>query len=168
MLRGSSAFYPAFDELFVVGNATNSESVFVVENVGGPNNTGSGLGFDFAPTDFNVGSFTRPNQNLYPETNLHEAYTAADSVRRNITTQPYFSPGDEFGSDTVYYCRKYEDLNPFENFDGSNTIYILRYADILLQYAEALNEVSYQADGEAFAQLNLVRQRAGIAPTDRG
>ena len=159
---GQFSLLPAFDELFVIGNATNSESVFVVENVGGPNNTGSGLGFDFAPKGLTLGSFTRPEQSLYPETNLYQAYTPADSVRRNITAQAYFSPGDEFGVDTVYYCRKYEDLNPFENGDASNTIYILRYADVLLQYAEALNEVGYQADGEAFAQLNLVRQRAGI------
>ncbi len=163
---GQFALLPAFEELFAVGNAANSESVFVAENVGGPNNTGSGLGFDFAPKGFALGSFTRPEQSLYPETSLYEAYSAADSVRRNITAQPYFSPGDEFGSDTVYYCRKYEDLNPFENFDGSNTIYILRYADILLQYAEALNEVGYQADGQAFTLLNEVRQRAGISALD--
>lgn len=160
---GQFSLLPAYDDLFMAGNASNSESVFVVEHVGGPNNTGSGLGFDFAPTGFTLGSFTRPQQNIYPETNLHEAFTATDSVRRNMTTQPYFSPGDEFGADTVYYCRKYEDLNPFENFDASSTHYLLRYADILLQYAEALNEVSYQADGPAFAPLNEVRQRAGLS-----
>lgn len=159
---GQFSLLPAFDALFAIGNATNAESIFVVESVGSANGTGNGLGFDFAPKGFALGSFTRPEQSLYPETNLYEAYTAADSVRRNITAQPYYSPGDEFGADTVYYCRKYEDLNPFEMFNASNTIYMLRYADILLQYAEALNEVGYEADGAAFAQLNQVRARAGI------
>ncbi|WP_439555322.1 RagB/SusD family nutrient uptake outer membrane protein, partial [Dyadobacter sp.] len=40
---------------------------------------------------------------------------------------------------------------------------VLRYADVLLMRAEALNEVGYAAGGEAFALLNMVRKRAGLA-----
>jgi starch-binding outer membrane protein, SusD/RagB family len=39
---------------------------------------------------------------------------------------------------------------------------ILRYADVLLMWAEALNELGQT--GQAEAPLNLVRQRAGLAP----
>jgi hypothetical protein len=39
---------------------------------------------------------------------------------------------------------------------------VLRYADVLLMQAEALNEQSYVAGGEAFTALNQVRHRAGL------
>jgi len=40
---------------------------------------------------------------------------------------------------------------------------VLRYADVLLMYAEALNETSFQPAGEAFEALNNVRVRAGLS-----
>jgi hypothetical protein len=53
----------------------------------------------------------------------------------------------------------------FEPLSGNNTVgtdfIVLRYADILLLYAEALNGQGYQAGGEAFDALNAVRTRAG-------
>lgn len=46
---------------------------------------------------------------------------------------------------------------------GSNDNWpVLRYADVLLMYAEALNEISFAPDGEAFTLLNRIRQRAGL------
>jgi hypothetical protein len=39
---------------------------------------------------------------------------------------------------------------------------VLRYADVLLMYAEALNEVGYVANGPAFEFLNQIRTRAGL------
>lgn len=54
----------------------------------------------------------------------------------------------------------------FEELSGAGTVGtdfpVLRYADVLLMYAEALNEQSYVADGEAFDALNQVRTRAGL------
>ncbi|WP_083634646.1 RagB/SusD family nutrient uptake outer membrane protein [Saccharicrinis aurantiacus] len=45
---------------------------------------------------------------------------------------------------------------------------ILRYADILLMYAEAANEVNGGPTGEAIAALNQVRQRAGLEIIELG
>lgn len=39
---------------------------------------------------------------------------------------------------------------------------VLRYSDVLLMYSEALNEVGYQANGDAFTYLNAVRTRANV------
>lgn len=43
---------------------------------------------------------------------------------------------------------------------------VIRYADVLLMYAEAINEQAYQSSGEAFDMLNLVRTRAGLENLD--
>ncbi len=45
---------------------------------------------------------------------------------------------------------------------------ILRYSDVLLMYAEAINEVSAANAGEAYDYVKQVRDRAGIATRDKG
>lgn len=63
---------------------------------------------------------------------------------------------------TGYYMRKF--LGSFETAtayqDQTHNFPIFRYAEILLNYAEAINEAGNQA--EAFNQLKLIRNRAGI------
>lgn len=79
-----------------------------------------------------------------------EAYNlfSADDFRAEIAAPA--------GSSDLF-CDKYTDIA----IDSDNSI-VLRYTDILLMRAEALNELAYVEDGEAFNLLNLVRLRAGI------
>ncbi len=68
--------------------------------------------------------------------------------------------------DTNIFSRKYVDpLTTFDYRSGANTI-ILRYADVLLMYAEALNENGKTA--QAYTPINQVRTRAGIPDLPAG
>jgi hypothetical protein len=68
--------------------------------------------------------------------------------------------------DTNIYSRKYVDtLTTFNSLGGANII-ILRYADVLLMYAEALNENGKTA--QAYQYINQVRNRAGIEDLPEG
>lgn len=68
--------------------------------------------------------------------------------------------------DTNIFSRKYLDtLTTFNYWSGANTI-ILRYADALLMYAEALNENG--KTGQAYPYINQVRNRAGIGDLPGG
>jgi hypothetical protein len=68
--------------------------------------------------------------------------------------------------ETHIYSRKYVDPQTTLNFwSGSNTI-ILRYADVLLMFAEALNENGKTA--QAYQYINRVRNRAGIDELPEG
>jgi hypothetical protein len=58
----------------------------------------------------------------------------------------------------------YVDYAPKTNSDWANNIPILRYTDVLMMYAEVLNEESYSGEGEAMDILNNVRKRAGLEP----
>ena len=58
-----------------------------------------------------------------------------------------------------YYIRKYLDP-PTVNNDSEDDWYVLRYADVLLMYAEALNETGQTA--AALPYLNQVRKRVGL------
>ncbi len=62
--------------------------------------------------------------------------------------------------------RLLEDLKifaqPSSTGDFGQDFIVFRYAEVLLMAAEALNEIGYEAGGEAFDLLNQVRLRAGI------
>ena len=47
-------------------------------------------------------------------------------------------------------------------FNSVDNCYVLRYAEVLLSYAEAVNEQTGPS-ADVLAKLNLVRQRAGLA-----
>lgn len=65
------------------------------------------------------------------------------------------------------YFQKYRDdasYNPVThvgNWAGDHTVYIIRYAEVLLTYAEA-KAMSGGADATAYNAINLVRKRAGL------
>jgi starch-binding outer membrane protein, SusD/RagB family len=94
------------------------------------------------------------------------------SIRYDFTyngATPVIAPG--LGGDELDpHIKKYEDvrLDGVGSFwySGKN-IYYLRYADILLCYAECLNELG--STGEAVNTVNTVRQRAwgGTLPADK-
>ena len=71
------------------------------------------------------------------------------------------------GTTTGYYLRKLFDESQRGGFDKSGlTLYYLRYAEVLLIYAEAMAE---QNDLEtAFSYLNEVRERGGLKPLPVG
>lgn len=68
-------------------------------------------------------------------------------------------------SNRVWY-RKYLDdyfrINEFEIFNSPINFRALRYADVLLMYAEALNNLGQT--GNAYQYVDRVRQRAGLRP----
>lgn len=67
-------------------------------------------------------------------------------------------------ADTMIYFRKYGEwkLNSDQRWDNPINYRVLRYADVLLMQAEALNEAGQT--GQAYPHINAVRQRVGKAP----
>ena len=73
-----------------------------------------------------------------------------------------FDLGNENVSTTGLNIRKYLDLtDKADRGNGGIDFMLLRYADILLMFAEAKVELG-QADASALAAINLVRARAGM------
>ena len=138
-------------------------------------------------------NYERASNFTSPFVTISIPYNSPPGVYLNVTQrggsgyfmiEPYvtqkFSPGDKRSTDLIrtlsfvnvgiadinIYSLKYIDpLTTFNYWSGSNTI-ILRYADVLLMYAEALNENG--KTGLAYPYINLVRKRAGIADLDAG
>ena len=68
--------------------------------------------------------------------------------------------------DKVCVMNKFKDLKSATYNTVGNDQIILRYADVLLMYAEALNEISYSNSqtSDAMVALNAVHTRAGLSP----
>ncbi|WP_353480443.1 RagB/SusD family nutrient uptake outer membrane protein [Haliscomenobacter sp.] len=91
------------------------------------------------------------------DTTIQKAYTEAGDQRKTLVDAVRPT-----GNGNIM-PRKFLD-QPVNNAAG-NDFPILRFADVLLIQAEALNEIGYNAStaaGTAFAHLNAVRKRAGI------
>jgi hypothetical protein len=120
---------------------------------------------------------TNPYANRDPRLTQTVFYNGAMYLQRAVETyeggkdKPNDGTNGGVETATGYYAKKFlaDDAN---NSTWSPTIYtvdflasfvIIRYADILLMYAEAQNEYS-GPDATIYSAINLVRQRAGLVP----
>jgi hypothetical protein len=155
------AILPLYADVFKVSNKNNKESVFDVQFKSGLIGEGNPWPNLFAPQNSGnaVIQFGGDGNNT-PTTDLENAYEAND-VRKSISMATSYL-GTNGATINYYFVKKYMDVPAAKN-DNGNNIPVIRYADVVLMYAEALNEVNYLADGEAFNYLNIIRKRAGIA-----
>lgn len=151
---------PVYADIFKASNKNNKESIFEIQFLKGGLKEGSSFANILAPAGSTVltGGIGPTLGNNVPTQQMFNAYTFTD-VRKSASLDKL--------ADGRFYVKKYIDV-PFQANDASSNFTVLRYADVLLMYAEALNEISYIPDGDALFYLNEVRFRAGIgrlAPT---
>lgn len=77
-----------------------------------------------------------------------------------------YNPGSQSSSPTGYYWRKYFDPSALANFVSGSNLHLIRYAEVLLNYAEAKNSLG-QMDADTWNKTIMqLRMRAGF--TDPG
>jgi len=157
---GGYDLLPSYADVFAPGNKNHRESVFAVQYKKGSLGEGNRMPNAFAPENSGnaVIQFGGDGQNR-PHNDLLAAYEPGDP-RKDFSTATFYKNAK---GDTVRYnfVKKYHDV-PAVKYDNDNNFPVIRYADVLLMYAEALNGVAYVADGEAFTALNRVRQRVEL------
>ena len=102
---------------------------------------------------------------VYDQYNWKEA----DGSSRTIHIKPGSSPGnpDEFvqgssATSTGYYTRKYYDAEHLTSLNSGLNLMLFRYADILLMYAEAKNELNQMNSTVWDQTIKALRIRAGF------
>ena len=148
------SFESSYATLFDVANKNGKESVFEIQYTDAITDLGSAYANLFAPTgstELTNGVGKTLNRNL-PTDEFVSAYDSNDK-RKEVSIGTT--------SQGIYYCKKFVKAPVLENQSDANFI-VLRYTDVLMMYAEALNEIKYIADGEAFNYLNMIRTRAGL------
>jgi hypothetical protein len=125
-------------------------------------------------------SFISFNTNVWPidvpvDISLYNLFSANDT-RRAVTfyTSVYNSATNKtvvFNNAYTPYFNKFVDysLTPLTVQAQSGINYpVLRYADVLLMYAEAVNEINGAPTADAYHAINQVRERAHIADLTPG
>ncbi|PID62550.1 MAG: hypothetical protein CR986_01335 [Ignavibacteriae bacterium] len=149
-----------YASLFNGKNEHSSESIFEINftmnNDGGRNERNS---FPAMQTDWKMSTPNEFMRNLY----LQDT-TATGTLSQRVTGSVIFK---NLATDTLNNTgwKKYsfhdENTNKGYNFSHSGTNFlVIRYADVLLMLAEALNEQG--STGEAVGFVNQVRARAGV------
>jgi tetratricopeptide (TPR) repeat protein len=149
----------SFEDVFSTSNEANKEILFAARYISGGLGLGSGFASNFLPT-YSGTDIIKAGLSGGPvvRQDLVNAFSESDK-RRGISVGYYTKGGSAATSD--YYTRKYiVNGAPFARNDGDNDWIVLRYADVLLLYAEALNETDKST--EALPYINKVRARAGL------
>jgi starch-binding outer membrane protein, SusD/RagB family len=165
---GLYSLMPVYRENFQAATQSNHESLFEIHHKSGQSPAlGNYLNQNFAPRGDSIYSgyaFDAPTQNFVNE--FEVADTVVDPRLDYSVGRPgaKWINGESFipsWSPTTYISKKH--IQPYSEVpnataDGNLSYVYLRYADILLFKAEALNELGQTA--EALVPLNLVRKRA--------
>jgi len=97
-----------------------------------------------------------------PTRDMWNAFAPADQ-RRPVSLARYFSTQE---GDTIFYITKYRGA-PTRPNDSEGNIPVLRFADVLLMQAEAVNESNQGPTAEAYDAVDQVRRRAGLPALPR-
>lgn len=166
-----------FDEIFRLDNRNNAESVFEIQFRQGASgwpqddsdahflevraraNDAGGWG-SFPPSDVLYQAFedddirrdasiVAPGDTVYDYTGVNSGY-----VHKTTSTPTGYSP------------KKWWQRQPQPDLFGSQNLVQMRYAEVILNRAEALNELG-QHDA-AIAEVNKIRERAALLPLPTG
>ncbi|MDR0756965.1 MAG: RagB/SusD family nutrient uptake outer membrane protein [Tannerella sp.] len=167
---GKYALATDYRDCFSEDHENDAERVWSVQFMSGQSGEGQSFSSSALPQEASTSNpympFAGYASAVRVSENMLAAYEPGD-LRKEITTVTGLTISGLL--DTVsYWCIKYtyEVNTPLTQSDWGIDIPILRYTDIVMMYAEALNEEGYVAGGEAFQIVNEVRARAGLAPLD--
>lgn len=147
-----------YGSVFSPINHNSREGIFEIQFLKGGYDEGSNYANNFAPENSgtNVVAVGGTGGNNVPEMDIYNAYEEGD-LRRDFSMSLgyYDNRKNNEWVESRYVC-KFMDV-PYQNNDASNNYPVIRYADVLLMYAEALNQNGKTA--EACRYLNMTRRR---------
>jgi hypothetical protein len=171
-----------YNGLFLTATQQTSKEIIFSTKYLAPNNTGN---FESGDGSQAGGNTPNPYQNLVDEYETAGGKMITDPTSGYDPTRPYANRDPRQGmtihlpndiwhapdgtvftpelSLTGYGPKKYVDLShiPFNKNLGDQNVIHIRYADVLLMYAEAKNEAN-GPDQSIYDALNLIRQRPSV------
>lgn len=150
----------AYASIFSTSNEMNKEIIFAIRYKGGSLGLGSNIWPTFAPlgsanTFLKIGTPLGYNAPTFEIMSLFEANPA--DTRKNACYKVWVKSV----SSSVPYISKYIDAGMTQALQAENDWIVLRYADIVLLYAEVLAQNGNHANAHTY--VNQIRTRAGLA-----
>lgn len=147
-----------YQSVFSPVNHNSREGVFEIQYLKGGYGEGSNFANNFAPENSgtNVVAVGNTGGNNIPEMDIYDAFEEGD-LRRDFSMSLGYHDNRKNGEWVdSRYISKFMDV-PYQNNDASNNYPVIRYSDVLLMYAEALNMNGKTA--QACNYLNMTRRR---------
>lgn len=144
--------WDTYAEVFDIRNEFGKEAIFDAQFVSGPGGQGGNLIAFFAQENNSVAG--RGFGSFQPTPELYDSYDPADKRKAVFFTR---------GTDNKYYCNKWIDLDARTENQSDNNYPLMRYAEVVLTFAEAYNEVNPPVNGSpGYVAVNNIRRRSGL------
>lgn len=151
----------SYFDIFTPQNRFNKEVLFSVQCKG---NTGSGNGFGLAlyipraTIALPGGGTVAGNSADVPTQEFYDSFQPGD-LRRDRTFFTQYDAGAGLAKFRPHWFKYFDPAAITTLGEGTLNYHVIRYADMLLTYGEAINEISGPTT-EAFEAVNKVRRRA--------
>ncbi|WP_166670596.1 RagB/SusD family nutrient uptake outer membrane protein [Flavobacterium sp. 270] len=164
--------YPTPADVWKIANENKLEHIFSIQFQSGPEGFGSAYAQFYLSRTANViqaSGISGFGQNLVEDKfwksfDVNDTRRDASILSRFVdpkTNKVYQYPSTDLTELSIF---KYFDPAPYARSNNNNNYPILRYADVLLIKAEALNELNGPT-ADAYDAINQIRKRAGVNMT---
>ncbi|TDQ06323.1 RagB/SusD family nutrient uptake outer membrane protein [Pedobacter metabolipauper] len=157
------ALFDEFADVFNVAAKNGKEHIFSAQFKGNAGYQGNSLASRSAPADV-PGINGDYADALHVAGGLYESYSTTDKRRAVTFVTQIVSPvnGQLYTLATPQFNKYYDPAVVGNQSQSSKNLSIIRYAEVLLIYAEAVNELNGPTTA-AYDAIDLVRSRAGIS-----
>ena len=170
MRSGAFEFFDSYEKIFDYNYEGGKQTVFGIKFKSGASGHGNPFPTRNAPnmiekTELGEGGipFGGSPGNLFLPADLINNIESGD-LRKDVAIRSEWLMNNGAIVTNQPFCQKYQN-GPVANVSDWDIDWImLRYTDVMMMYAECLNEEGYEANGAAFDIMNQVRIRAGLAP----
>ncbi|RHO73827.1 RagB/SusD family nutrient uptake outer membrane protein [Parabacteroides sp. AF48-14] len=147
-----------YEAIFSPVNHNSKEGIFEIQYLKGGFGEGSNFANNYAPENSgtNVVQVGGTGGNNIPEMDIYNAYEEGDLRRDYSMSLGYHDNRKDGEWVESRYVSKYRDV-PYQGGDASNNYPVIRYGNVILMYAEALNQNGKTV--EACKYLNMTRRR---------
>lgn len=160
---GQFQFLPTYAGVFNLANENGPQCVFYVQFKAGANDVGNPIPTRNADNDVNPSTFPfggSPDAPIVSQ-DLIDSYEPGDvRYAHDIRLKWVNKSGDTVSN--LPTIQKFAQGTPAKASDWDINWPVIRYGDVLMMYAECLNELGYDPNGQAMQILNMVRTRAGL------
>ncbi len=155
--------FPQFSDVFAVAKKNGIEHIFSAQFQGNSGYQGNSLASRSAPADI-PGINGDYADALHWEGNLYQSFAANDARLPVTFVTQMVSPADGklYVLSKPQFHKYYDEKVVGSPGQSSKNLPIIRYAEVLLIYAEALNEQNGGPNSEAYQAIDKIRNRAKI------
>lgn len=164
---GTCGLFASYDDLHNEATENQKEHLLMIQYQSSV--VENGLQYLYLPYNLDISYYSTETGTIYALDEFIATYEKGDKrveegefYYTKFTSNADRSKEVDFG---VHHIFKFFDMDAHLNTAKSSLNYpLLRYADILLLYAEAANEVEGEPSAKAYECINEIRQRAELKP----